>query len=89
MIWIIQHFADKYSIKSDTFFAARINDRWICIGALKEQMLVELVDEVTLNRFEGLVHAIEHQIVPVWRQTHEFAKAIWVVLYQGKGDKSI
>ena len=52
-------------------------------------MLVELVDEVTLNRFEGLVHAIEHQIVPVWRQTHEFTKAIWVVLYEGKGNKSI
>ena len=43
-------------------------------------MLVELVDEVALNWFEGLVHAVEHEVVPVRRQTHELTKAARVVL---------
>ena len=52
-------------------------------------MLVELVDEVTLNRFEGLVHPVQHQVVPIGAQAHELAEAARAILYKREGDYSV
>ena len=52
-------------------------------------MLVELIDEVALDHLEGLVHAIEYQIVPVWREAHKFAEAARVKLDQHKRNCAI
>ena len=52
-------------------------------------MLVVLVDEVTLDGLERLVHAVEHQVVPVGGQAHELMKTSWVKLDQCKGDNAI
>ena len=52
-------------------------------------MLVVLVDEVALDWLERLVHAVEHQVVPVGGQAHEFMETAWVKLDQCKGDNAI
>lgn len=52
-------------------------------------MLVKLVDEVALDWFESLVHAIQHEIVPIRRQAHELAERSWVILNQSEGDGTI
>ena len=49
-------------------------------------MLVELVDEVALNWFERLVHSVQYQVIPIWRETHVFTEATGVELDQCKRD---
>ena len=52
-------------------------------------MLIKFVYEVTLDGFECLVHAVEYQVIPVWRQAHELAEAAWVKLDQSESDKTV
>ena len=52
-------------------------------------MLVVLVDEVALDGLERLVHAVEHQVVPIWGQAHEFMETSRVKLDQCEGDNAI
>ena len=52
-------------------------------------MLVVLVDKVTLDGLERLVHAVEHQVVPVGGQAHELMETSRVKLDQCEGDNAI
>ena len=52
-------------------------------------MLIELIDEVALNHFECLVHTIEDQIVPVWREAHKLTEAARIKLDQHKRNRAI
>ena len=52
-------------------------------------MLVVLVDKVTLYGLERLVHAVEHKVVPVRGQAHEFMKASRIKLDQCECDNTI
>ena len=52
-------------------------------------MLVELVDKIALDGLERLVHAVEHQVIPVGGQAHEFMETSRVKLDQCEGDNAI
>ena len=52
-------------------------------------MLVVLVDEVALDGLERLVHTVEHQVVPVGGQAHEFMETSRIKLDQCEGDKAV
>ena len=52
-------------------------------------MLVELVNKVALNWFERLVHSVQYQVIPIWRETHVFTEATGVELDQCKRDFSV
>ena len=55
---IRQYLTDKHSVESGTPFAASIDHRGVCVGSLKQKMLIELVDEVTFDSLKGLIHPI-------------------------------
>ena len=50
---------------------------------------IELVNEVALDSFEGLIHAVKNEVVPVRRETHELTKAARIILDQGEGDFAV
>ena len=52
-------------------------------------MFVVLVDKVTLDGLERLIHAVEHQVVPVGGQAHELMETSRVKLDQCEGDNAI
>ena len=52
-------------------------------------MLVELIYEVALNHLEGLVHTIEYQIVPIWREAHKLTEAARIKLDQHERNRAI
>ena len=52
-------------------------------------MLVELINEVALDCFEGLIHAKKHNDVPVWRQAQKLTEAIRVELDECEGDSTV
>ena len=49
-------------------------------------MFVVIVDEIAFDVLEGLVHAFQNQVVPVWRKTQKLAETRWLVLYQHDGN---
>ena len=89
VLGVLEHFTDQYSIQADPLLTTGVDDRAVGIAAFEEQMLVELVDEVTFDLFEGLVHTVEDEVVPVGREAHELAEARWIVLDQSEGDRTI
>ena len=89
VLGVLEHFTDQHSIQADPLLPTSVDDRAVGVTSFEEQMLVELVDEVTLDRFEGLVHAVEDEVVPVGREAHKLAEARWIVLDQSEGDRAI